>query len=59
VIQNGKAAFVFIESSPGKYVRRDVTLGAVHDATDEIVQGLEDGDKVVSTGAELLRESGD
>ncbi len=59
VIQNGKAAFVFVESSPGKYVRRDVTLGAVHDTTDEIIQGLEDGDKVVSTGAELLRESED
>jgi len=59
VIQNGKAAFVFVESSPGKYVRRDVTLGAVHDTTDEIIHGLEDGDKVVSTGAELLRESED
>ena len=59
VIQNGKAAFVFVESSPGKYVRRDVTLGAVHDTSDEIIHGLEDGDKVVSTGAELLRESED
>ncbi|AXC15295.1 putative Co/Zn/Cd efflux system membrane fusion protein [Acidisarcina polymorpha] len=59
VIQNGKATFVFVQSSPGKYVRRDVTLGAVHDTTDEIIHGLEDGDKVVSTGAELLRESED
>jgi cobalt-zinc-cadmium efflux system membrane fusion protein len=59
VIQNGKAAFVFVESSPGKYVRRDVTLGAVHDTSDEIIQGLQDGDKIVSTGAELLRESED
>jgi membrane fusion protein, heavy metal efflux system len=59
VIQNGKATFVFVESSPGKYVRRDVTLGAVHDTNDEIIQGVQDGDKVVSTGAELLRESGD
>jgi membrane fusion protein, heavy metal efflux system len=59
VIQNGKAAFVFVESSPSKYVRRDVTLGAVHDTTDEITHGLADGDKVVSTGAELLRESED
>jgi hypothetical protein len=59
VIQNGKAAFVFVESGPGKYVRRDITLGAVHDSTDEILHGLEDGDRVVSTGAELLRESED
>src|SRR5277367_968762 len=59
VIQNGKATFVFVESSPGKYVRREVTLGVVHDTNDEVIHGLEDGDKVVSTGAELLRESGD
>jgi cobalt-zinc-cadmium efflux system membrane fusion protein len=59
VIQNGKDTFVFVETSPGKYARRNVTLGAVHDTTDEIIQGLEDGDKVVSTGAELLRESED
>jgi cobalt-zinc-cadmium efflux system membrane fusion protein len=59
VIQNGKATFVFVESSPGKYVRRDVTLGTVHDTSDEVIQGLQDGDKVVFTGAELLRESGD
>jgi cobalt-zinc-cadmium efflux system membrane fusion protein len=59
VIQNGKATFVFVEGPPGKFVRRDVTLGAVHDTTDEITHGLEDGDRVVTTGAELLRESGD
>jgi len=59
VIQNGKEAFVFVETSPGKYARRTVTLGATHDTTDEITQGLEDGDKVVSSGAELLRESED
>jgi membrane fusion protein, heavy metal efflux system len=59
VIQNGKEAFVFIETAPGKYARRTVTLGATHDTTDEITQGLEDGDKVVSSGAELLRESED
>ena len=59
VIQNGKDTFVFVETSAGKYARRNVTLGTVHDTTDEITQGLEDGDKVVSTGAELLRESED
>jgi cobalt-zinc-cadmium efflux system membrane fusion protein len=59
VIQNGKSTFVFVETSPGKYGRRDVTLGTVHDTTDEITQGLQDGDKVVTTGAELLRESED
>jgi cobalt-zinc-cadmium efflux system membrane fusion protein len=59
VIQNGKDTFVFVETSAGKYARRNVTLGAVHDTTDEIIQGLDAGDKIVSTGAELLRESED
>jgi membrane fusion protein, heavy metal efflux system len=59
VIQNGKEAFVFVETSPGKYARRTVVLGATHQSTDEITQGLEDGDKIVATGAELLRESED
>jgi membrane fusion protein, heavy metal efflux system len=59
VIQNGKETFVFVETSAGKYARRVVTVGTVHDTTDEITQGLEDGDEIVSTGAELLRESED
>jgi membrane fusion protein, heavy metal efflux system len=59
VVQNGKSTFVFVETSLGKYARRDVVLGATHDTTDEVTQGLNDGDKIVSTGAELLRESED
>ena len=59
VIQNGKETFVFVETAPGKYQRRTVTLGVTNDKTDEIVQGLNEGDKVVSTGAELLREAED
>jgi len=57
VIQNGKEAFVFVQTSPGKYARRTVTLGTTHDTSYEITQGLADGDTVVSSGAELLRES--
>lgn len=59
VVQNGHATFVFVETAPGKYARRDVTLGDTHPDNDEILRGLNDGDKVVSTGAELLRETED
>jgi cobalt-zinc-cadmium efflux system membrane fusion protein len=59
VIQNGKDTFVFVQTSPGKYERRNVTLGATSEKTDEITQGLNDGDTVVNAGAELLRESED
>ncbi len=57
VIRNGSEVFVFVETAPGKYVRRDVTIGGTHADNDEITQGLNDGDKVVTTGAELLREA--
>lgn len=61
VIQNGHEVFVFVEtaeangSTPAKYVRRTVTLGETNADNDEVTQGLNDGDKVVTTGAELLR----
>ena len=55
VIQSGHDTFVYVETAPGKYERRAVRLGETHADTDEITQGLNDGDKVVSAGAELLR----
>ena len=59
VIQNGSETFVFVQTAPGKYERRDVTLADTEPNTDDIAQGLNDGDKVVSQGAELLREAED
>lgn len=59
VIRNGKQAFVFVMDSNSKPVRRNVTLGETTDTTDQVTQGLQDGDRVVSTGAELLREAQD
>jgi len=58
VIRNGRETFVFVETAPGKFRRRDVTLNHADADNDEIIQGLNDGDRVVTTGAELLRETG-
>jgi cobalt-zinc-cadmium efflux system membrane fusion protein len=61
VIQNGHDAFVYVQttpasgSAPAKYMQRTVTLGEPHADSDEIVQGLNEGDIVVTAGAELLR----
>jgi cobalt-zinc-cadmium efflux system membrane fusion protein len=55
VIQSGRDTFVYVETAPGKYERRAVSLGETHADNDEVTQGLNDGDKVVATGAELLR----
>lgn len=57
VIRNGNDTFVFVETAPGKYERRNVTLDGSDAENDEVTQGLNDGDKVVTTGAELLREA--
>lgn len=58
VIQNGTQAFVFVMNANNKPVRRDVTLGETTAESDQITAGLQDGERVVSTGAELLREAG-
>jgi cobalt-zinc-cadmium efflux system membrane fusion protein len=57
VIRNGNDTFVFVETAPGKYDRRNVLLDGTDAENDEVTQGLSDGDKVVTTGAELLREA--
>jgi len=59
VIRNGHETFVFVETPSGKYERRDVTLANTGTETDDVAQGLSDGDRVVSQGAELLREAED
>lgn len=58
VIRDGVSSYVFLEPTDGKYVRRDVQTGQAHDSSVEIIAGLHDGDRVVSTGAELLRGAG-
>lgn len=58
VIRDGNESFVFVETAPGKYDRRAVTLAGSEGGNDAVTQGPNDGDKVVATGAELLREAG-
>lgn len=57
VIRDGNQSFVFVETAPRKYDRRNVMLGNTESGKDEVTQGLKDGDMVVTTGAELLREA--
>jgi membrane fusion protein, heavy metal efflux system len=60
VIHDGSSSYVFLQTAPGKYERRQVTTGAVHDKTVAVSAGLKDGDQVVTAGAALLRPpSGD
>jgi membrane fusion protein, heavy metal efflux system len=58
VIRDGISTYAFVQSGENKYDRRDVRVGETHDATVEITGGLHEGDRVISTGAELLRGTG-
>ncbi len=55
VIHEGPSSYVFLEKSPGSYDRRPVTTGSIHDQTIVVTAGLNDGDRIVTAGAALLR----
>jgi cobalt-zinc-cadmium efflux system membrane fusion protein len=46
---------VFVEEGRGRYRRRDVTVGPESGGTVEVRSGLRDGERVVVTGAFLLK----
>lgn len=54
VIRNGKGAHVWIETAKGKYEPRRVSTGIENFDAVEITDGVDEGDKVVITGAYLL-----
>jgi cobalt-zinc-cadmium efflux system membrane fusion protein len=60
VIHDGPSSFVYLQTSPEKYERRQVTTGALRGKTVVVTSGLKDGDQIVTAGAALLRPpSGD
>jgi membrane fusion protein, heavy metal efflux system len=60
VVHDGPSSYVYIQTSPGKYDRRQVTTGALRGKTVVVTSGLRDGDQIVTAGAALLRPpSGD
>jgi cobalt-zinc-cadmium efflux system membrane fusion protein len=58
LIRDGVSTYVYVQTGENKYVRRNVQVGEAHDTTAEITGGLNEGDHVISTGAELLRGAG-
>jgi cobalt-zinc-cadmium efflux system membrane fusion protein len=60
VVHEGSSSYVFMQTASGKYEQHQVTTGAIHDKTVVVTAGLKDGDRIVTTGAALLRApSGD
>jgi len=54
ILNTGTVAVAYLDEGNGKYLRRRVTLGLSGDDEVEIISGLADGDKVVTTAALLL-----
>ena len=55
VVHEGSSSYVFLQASPGKYERHQVSTGALRGKTVVVTSGLKDGDQVVTVGAALLR----
>lgn len=54
LITRGENTEVFVEQSPGLFVRRTVSLAAQNREYAYVARGIEAGDRVVTTGAMLL-----
>lgn len=61
VLHEGDKTFVFVPTGNGKFAQRTVTVGRTFDVGNgatrniEILSGLNDGERVVTTGGALLR----
>jgi cobalt-zinc-cadmium efflux system membrane fusion protein len=55
VVHEGTSSYVFLQTSPGKYERHQVSTGALNGKTVVVTSGLKDGDQIVTAGAALLR----
>ena len=54
VVSEGDHRLVFVEESPGKYVKREVEAGSEINSTTIIRSGLKEGERVVARGSLLI-----
>jgi membrane fusion protein, heavy metal efflux system len=52
----GGRNYVFVEDGGGRYTRREVQLDDVYGDAVEVIQGLGDGESVVTTGSLMLQQ---
>lgn len=57
VVSDGLVSVVFVQTAPGVFQRRQVTVGRNHEGQTEILGGLSAGDRIVHRGAILLLNS--
>jgi hypothetical protein len=54
IISRGIGAMVYVDKGHGHYVPRAISLGRVGDDYSEVIAGLKEGEKVVTTGNVLI-----
>ena len=54
VMSDGTTSYVYVQTTPGTFKRRDVVAGSVHDGVVPIFKGIDVGTVVVERGAVLL-----
>ncbi|MBX5480109.1 MAG: efflux RND transporter periplasmic adaptor subunit, partial [Pyrinomonas methylaliphatogenes] len=54
IVTEGERHIVFVETSPGEFVRREVQVGEERDGRVIIRSGLREGERVVTNGSLLL-----
>ncbi|MGH9379318.1 MAG: efflux RND transporter periplasmic adaptor subunit [Thermoanaerobaculia bacterium] len=55
IIRDGEASIVFVDLGGGKFERRAVRLGRQGEGWVEILEGVQEGDRVVTSGGFLLK----
>ena len=58
VLHEGSTAFVMVKKSDGSYEKRPVTIANSQSDTTQIASGLQPGETIVTSGAELVRNEG-
>lgn len=54
LVTDGEHQYVYYQTKPGTFTRREVVAGSVHDGRVPILRGLQSGDTIVVEGAILL-----
>jgi len=54
IVSDGERQYVYVQESPGRFVRREVTAGSAHEGRMPIIKGLAPGETIVEDGAILL-----
>ena len=54
LIKDGKQFIVYVETADGSFVAHNVTIGRSHEGMVSVLDGINEGDKVVTSGALLL-----